>query len=80
VAHACNLRYLGVRDQEDHNLKPAWTNSLRGLVSTKKNQTHTKQGWQSDSSGRVRGGGGVREGVGGGEGGRNDPNIVCTYE
>jgi hypothetical protein len=32
--------------------------------------------------GRGRGRGGVREGVGGkrGEGGRNDPNIVCTYE
>jgi hypothetical protein len=28
--------------------------------------------------GREGGGGGVREGMG--EGGRNDPNIVCTYE
>jgi hypothetical protein len=27
VAHACNPRYSGGRDQEDHSLKPAWENS-----------------------------------------------------
>jgi hypothetical protein len=27
VAHACNSNYSGGRDQEDHSLKPAQTNS-----------------------------------------------------
>jgi hypothetical protein len=29
VANACNLSYLGGRDQEDHDLKPAWANTSR---------------------------------------------------
>jgi hypothetical protein len=28
MAHICNPRYLGGRDQEDHGSKPAWANSL----------------------------------------------------
>jgi hypothetical protein len=27
VAHTCNPSYSGGREQEDHNLKPAWANS-----------------------------------------------------
>jgi hypothetical protein len=29
VAHFYNPSYSGGRDQEDHGLKPAWTNSLQ---------------------------------------------------
>jgi hypothetical protein len=35
VAHACNSRYSGGRDQEDYGLKPAWANSSRDPVSKK---------------------------------------------
>jgi hypothetical protein len=33
VAHACNPRYSGGRDQEDHNSRPAWANSLPDPIS-----------------------------------------------
>jgi hypothetical protein len=29
MAHTCNPRYSGSRDQEDHGSKPAWAKSLR---------------------------------------------------
>jgi hypothetical protein len=46
VIHACNPSYSGVRDQEDHSLKPAWANSSRDPSSKK----HiTKKGWWSGS-------------------------------
>jgi hypothetical protein len=41
VAHACNLSYLGVRDQKDQGSKPVWANSSRDPIS--KNPTHTKR-------------------------------------
>jgi hypothetical protein len=28
VAYTCNPSYSGGKDQEDHDLKPAWANSL----------------------------------------------------
>jgi hypothetical protein len=33
VAHACNPRYSGGRDQEDHGPKPARANSLQDSIS-----------------------------------------------
>jgi hypothetical protein len=33
VAHACNPRYSGGRDQKDGGLKPAWANNLKDFVS-----------------------------------------------
>jgi hypothetical protein len=50
VAHACNSRYLGGRDQEDHGLKPAWANSSWKSISKMPNP---KKEWWSGSSGRV---------------------------
>jgi hypothetical protein len=44
VAHTCNPKYSGGRDQEDWGLKPAWTNSLRGL-SQKKSITKEMGQW-----------------------------------
>jgi hypothetical protein len=35
VAHACNLSYLGGRDWEDRNSKPAWANSSQHPSSKK---------------------------------------------
>jgi hypothetical protein len=32
VAHTCNPRYSGGRDQEDQSLKPAWANSSRDTI------------------------------------------------
>jgi hypothetical protein len=40
VAHTCNPSYSIGRDQEDHGLKPAWTNSLQYPISKK---THHKK-------------------------------------
>jgi hypothetical protein len=45
VAHTCNPSYLGGRDQEDRDLKPAKANSLRDPISN-----ITKKGWWSSSS------------------------------
>jgi hypothetical protein len=42
VAQACNPSYSGDRDQEDHCLKPSWTNSLSDPVSK---TPITKRGW-----------------------------------
>jgi hypothetical protein len=39
VVHICNPSYLGGRDQEDHGLKPAWTNSLQEPILKKKKKT-----------------------------------------
>jgi hypothetical protein len=50
VAHTCNPNYSGGRDQKDHNLKPAQTNSSQDPISKIAN---TKQGWWSGSSDRV---------------------------
>jgi hypothetical protein len=36
VAHACKPSYSGGRDQEDHNLKPAPTNSSQDPISKEK--------------------------------------------
>jgi hypothetical protein len=41
VAHACNPSYSGDRDQQDHGLKPAWTNSSRDPISKEK-KNHKK--------------------------------------
>jgi hypothetical protein len=38
VAHACNLSYVGGRDQEDHCTKPARENSLWDPISKKTSQ------------------------------------------
>jgi hypothetical protein len=41
------------RDQEDHDLKQAWSNSLKDPSLKKPNthtHTHTKQGWNGSSS------------------------------
>jgi hypothetical protein len=35
VAHACNPRYSGGRDQEDRSLKPVWPNSSQDPISEK---------------------------------------------
>jgi hypothetical protein len=35
VAHACNPRYLGGRDQEDRSSKPGMANSLQDPISEK---------------------------------------------
>jgi hypothetical protein len=40
-AHACNLSYLGGRDQEDSGSKPKRANSLGDTISKK---SKTKQG------------------------------------
>jgi hypothetical protein len=34
VAHACNSRYLGGCDQEDHGSRPALANSSKDPIST----------------------------------------------
>jgi hypothetical protein len=47
VAHACNPRYSGVRDQEYNGLKAAQENSSRDYLE------NAKKGQQSDSSGRT---------------------------
>jgi hypothetical protein len=44
VAHTCNPRYSGGRDQEDHGLKPARANSSPDPILKK---THYKKGWWS---------------------------------
>jgi hypothetical protein len=36
VTHACNPSYSGGRDQEDHDSKPAQTDSSWGHISKKK--------------------------------------------
>jgi hypothetical protein len=38
VAHTCDPRCLGGRDQEDHDAKPAQANSLWDPISKKKSQ------------------------------------------
>jgi hypothetical protein len=43
VAHNCNPRNLGCRDQEDNSLKPTRANSSRDPISKLLN---TKKGWQ----------------------------------
>jgi hypothetical protein len=35
VAHTCNPSYSGGREQEDHDLKPAWANSSQDPISKK---------------------------------------------
>jgi hypothetical protein len=50
MAHAYNPSYSGVRDQEDHRAKPAQANSSWDPTWKMHN---TKQGWWSDSSGRM---------------------------
>jgi hypothetical protein len=35
VAHTCNHSYAGGRDQENHSLKSAWTNSSWDPISKK---------------------------------------------
>jgi hypothetical protein len=50
AAQACNLSYLGGRDQEDHGSKPVLANSLRGPILK---ITNTKKGWWSSSRGIV---------------------------
>jgi hypothetical protein len=52
VAHACNPSYSGGRDQENHGLKTARANSSQDCISK---ITNTKNGRQSDSSGRALG-------------------------
>jgi hypothetical protein len=47
VAHACNPNYLGDRDHENHNSRPAQVNSSPDPMSKILN---TKKGWQSGSS------------------------------
>jgi hypothetical protein len=32
VAHTCNTRYSGGRDQEDHHSKPSWANSSQDSI------------------------------------------------
>jgi hypothetical protein len=36
VAHVCNLRYLGGRDQEDHGFRPAKVKSSQDGITTVK--------------------------------------------
>jgi hypothetical protein len=50
VAHACNLRYLGGRDQEDHDLNPA-PGKFQDTISRK--YPTPKKGWQSGSRGKA---------------------------
>jgi hypothetical protein len=50
VAYSYNPSYSGGRDQEDHELKPAWENNSRDLISKKPN---TKKAWRSSSSRRA---------------------------
>jgi hypothetical protein len=47
-AHTSNPRHLGSRDQEDHGLKPAQTNSSQDPISKMHN---TKMGWKSGANG-----------------------------
>jgi hypothetical protein len=58
MAHACNPRYLGGRDQLDHSLKPAWGNSSQDPISKnpitkkkkkKQKKSSSKKGWWSGS-------------------------------
>jgi hypothetical protein len=49
-AHACNPTYPAGRDEKDHDLKPAWTNSMWDPILKISN---TKQGRQNDSSSRA---------------------------
>jgi hypothetical protein len=42
VAHTCNPRYSGGRDQENRGWKPAWANSSEDPISKK---PITKKGW-----------------------------------
>jgi hypothetical protein len=35
MAYTCNPSYLGSWDQEDHDSKPTWANSLKDPVSKK---------------------------------------------
>jgi hypothetical protein len=42
VAHTCNPRYSGGRDQENRGSKPAWANSSEDPISKK---PITKKGW-----------------------------------
>jgi hypothetical protein len=44
--HACNPSYSGGREQEDHVLKPVWTNSLQDPISKK---PITERGWWNGS-------------------------------
>jgi hypothetical protein len=46
VTHECNPNYSGDKDQEDHGLKPAQTNSLQDPVLEK--ILHKEKGWWSD--------------------------------
>jgi hypothetical protein len=46
VSHTCNPSYSGGRDQEDHSLRPARTNSSWDPISRK---PITKKDWQSGS-------------------------------
>jgi hypothetical protein len=48
VAYTCNPSYSGGKDQEDHDLKPAWANSLWNPVLKIPN---LKEGWWSGSGG-----------------------------
>jgi hypothetical protein len=41
MAHACNPRYSGGRDQEDHSLKLVWANGSRDPISKTPAYTHT---------------------------------------
>jgi hypothetical protein len=43
VAHTCNPRYSGGRDQEDHDLEPAQANSSQDPIS-KKNPSQKRAG------------------------------------
>jgi hypothetical protein len=38
MSHACNPRYSGCRDQEDHRLKPVWANDSWELTSKNSSQ------------------------------------------
>jgi hypothetical protein len=49
VAHACNPRYSGSRDQEDHGSKPALANSLREPIS--KNPLQKRSGGEAQDVG-----------------------------
>jgi hypothetical protein len=50
MAHSFNPNYLGVRNQEDHDSRPAQAKSSPDPIWKICN---TKQGWQSGSSGRA---------------------------
>jgi hypothetical protein len=44
VAHTCNPSYSGGRDQEDHNLKPAQTNTSQDPILKKTSQKRARSG------------------------------------